>query len=222
MSRRPPPNVGPVRRAPAWRLRCRCRRRRQEDGGAGGRSPDRGVRVQADEEIRLVVVRERRTIVERDVPVVVSRQQDADAETSLDDALDAARDGERQILFLRPLRAAHAVVFAAVAGIDRDRSDRRGGRRQRGRHVRRRLRRGRDRRRWRCVVSVSLGTKSMTSRAVASAGCTALGIRRTADRDRSRWWCCRRRGRRARTERRPARFAAAAAASGRRGRRRRT
>ena len=43
-------------------------------------------------------------IVDRHAAVVVARQQHADAEPRFDRRLDAARDGERQILFLRAAR----------------------------------------------------------------------------------------------------------------------
>ena len=124
--------------------------RRIENRRAGRRLPQRRVDVQAQEQIRLVVVRDRRALVERDVAVIVSREQDADAEPCLDDPFRAARDGERQILFLRALCAPCPFIVAAVAGIDRDRADRRDRHAERRRQLRRRrgLRcRGRRRRR---------------------------------------------------------------------------
>ena len=55
-----------------------------EDRRAGRRSPQRRVGVQADEQVGLVVVRDRGALVERHVAVVVARQQHADAEPRFD------------------------------------------------------------------------------------------------------------------------------------------
>ena len=64
--------------------------RRDVDRRAGRRRPQRGVRVQADEQIRLVVVGDRRALVDRHAAVVVSRQQHAEAEARLDRRLRRA------------------------------------------------------------------------------------------------------------------------------------
>ena len=71
------------------------------NGRAGGVRPERRVRVQADEEIGLVVVGDGGPVVERHVAVVVSRQQHANAEPRLDGGFDAAGDRERQVLLFR-------------------------------------------------------------------------------------------------------------------------
>ena len=81
--------------------------------------------MQADEQIGLVVVGDRGPLVERHVPVVVSREQHANAEPRLDGGLEAARDGQRQVFLITPLGALDAVVLAAMARIDRDRPNRR-------------------------------------------------------------------------------------------------
>ena len=91
------------------------------NGCAGGGRPERRVRVQADEEIGFVVVGDGGAIVERQLAIVVAREQDANAEPRLDGGLDAAGDRERQVLLFRAAGAFHAFVGAAMARIDRNR-----------------------------------------------------------------------------------------------------
>ena len=167
MSRRPPPNAGTRSAAPAARSRRVSSNAATKIDGAADRRRDRRVGVQADEQIGLVVVGHRRPLVDRHVAVVVSRQQHADAEPRFDGALDASRDRQRQVFFLRPAGALRALVFAAVAGIDRDRADRRRGWPNAG---------GSSGRRWRRSVaggagaarSVPAATDRSTSRIVLS------------------------------------------------------
>ena len=71
--------------------------------------------MKADEEIGLVVVGDRRALVEADRPVGVARQQRADAEPALDRRLQTPRDGERDVFLQRsagtlraPARRRHA------------------------------------------------------------------------------------------------------------------
>ena len=92
-----------------------------EDRRAAGRRAQRRVGVQADEQIGLVVVRDRGALVDRHVPIVVSRQQDADARAALRSPPFARRAmaSVRSFSFA-PFGALDAVVLAAVAGIDRD------------------------------------------------------------------------------------------------------
>ncbi len=82
ISREPPPKVG--RRSAAAGVLRRLHGGRVERGvedlRAGGRGPARRVRVQAEEEIGLVVVRERGAVVERHDAIVVSREEHAHAE----------------------------------------------------------------------------------------------------------------------------------------------
>ena len=67
--------------------------------------------MKADEQIRLVVVCHRCPFVDRHIPIVVPREEHANAETAFDGGLDAPRDGQRQLFF-------HSGVGAARAGID--------------------------------------------------------------------------------------------------------
>ncbi len=55
-----------------------------EHFGAGCRRPHRRVRVQAEEDVRLVVVGDGRALVEADRFVAIARQDDADAEPRLE------------------------------------------------------------------------------------------------------------------------------------------
>ena len=116
------------------------------DRRAGKRRPQRRVRVQADEQIGLAVVGDRRALVDRHAAVVVSREQHPDAEPRFDRRFDSPGDGEREVFLLGPAGAFRAFVVSAVARIDGDRSNRRRRRGERG-QVRRRS--GGDRRRGR-------------------------------------------------------------------------
>ena len=133
----------------ARRLRGAGLERRGVDRPAGERRAERRVGVQADEQIRLVVVGHRRPIVDRHAAVVVARQQHADAEARLDRGLDAAGERQRQVFLLRARRALHALVVAAVTRIDDDGADGTGRLRERaqirGREARWRRRRRRRR-----------------------------------------------------------------------------
>ena len=146
-SRRAPPTVRRTAsgRDPTARARSRAARRRRPggarravgplrgvierrdvDGCAGAGRPRRGIRVEAEEEIGLVVVGDRGPLVERHEPVVVAREKYADAEARLDQRLEAARDRQRQVLLDNPLGAPGARVLPAMARIDGDRPERRG------------------------------------------------------------------------------------------------
>ena len=112
----------------------------EEDLGAGRLLAHRGVQVQADEQIGLVVVGEGGALVEIDGAVVLARQQRAHAEPRLERALEQAGDGQRDVLLEGPGGAAGAgpadafdVDVAAVSGIDDDGVDRRGFGPERGR-----------------------------------------------------------------------------------------
>ncbi len=126
MSRVPPPKTGSgLGLAPGdpLRLIAVLLEAQVEDLGAGRRRADRGVGVQADEEVRLVVVGERRALVEVDGRIGVARQDHAHAQPRLERRLEPPRDAERHVLFERAAGAVRAVFGAAVAGIDDDRAD---------------------------------------------------------------------------------------------------
>jgi hypothetical protein len=78
--------------------------------------------VQADEEVGLVVVGERRAVVVQHDAVVVSREQHADAEARIEHASQAARDVEHQVLLEHAAGPARALFLAAMPGIDHDRA----------------------------------------------------------------------------------------------------
>ena len=147
----------------------------------------RGVRVQTDEEIGLVVVGDRRAVVERHVPVIVAREQDAKTEPSFEQGLHAPRHGQGQVLFEQTLRAFRALVRSAVARVDGDGPNRR-GRLAEGRRVSRRQdgrrRCARRRRRWRRRPSRS---SPATARAGPARSCrrsaSTSGRCRSEDRD---------------------------------------
>ena len=106
----------------------------REHLGAGHRRHERGVGMQADEQLGLAVVGQRRTLVEPDPAVLVAGQDDADAEPRLDQRSHAPADIERHLLFEGAARTLDAVVVAAVTGVDDNRlqdSPRRGKGRQR-------------------------------------------------------------------------------------------
>ena len=89
---------------------------------AGDGRPQRRVGVQADEEIRLVVVGERRALIEADGLVAVAREQHAHAKPRFERRLQPARDRQRDVLLERALRAFRAGLVAAVSGVDHDRA----------------------------------------------------------------------------------------------------
>ncbi len=79
--------------------------------------------MQADEEIRLVVVGHRGALIERHAPVLIAGEEDAHPEPSFDDRFQPPGDCERQLLLRQPAGAGRALVFAAMTGVDRDRPD---------------------------------------------------------------------------------------------------
>ena len=121
MSLEPPPNTG---------TRSGCQRRLRlllilESGDVNscarrGRH-ERGVRVKADEDVRLVVVGQRDPLIERNAAIVFTGHQHPQPEPGLDGSLDAARHGQRQVFLDRPAFAAGADIVATVAGVDHDR-----------------------------------------------------------------------------------------------------
>src|SRR5213593_2115038 len=94
-----------------------------ENRGAGRRRLHGSVRVQADEQIGLVVVGDGRAFVDWHVAVIVSRENDADTQAPFDCRLHAPGDTEHQVLFFRARSAFDSFLFTAVAWIDRDRSN---------------------------------------------------------------------------------------------------
>ena len=100
--------------------------------GAGRRRANRRVGVEADEEVRLVVVGERRALVEVDGGIAVARQDHAHAQPRFERGLQPPRDAERDVLFERAAGPVRAVFGAAVAGVDDDRADAAGRARDRG------------------------------------------------------------------------------------------
>ena len=111
MSRVPPPTPAglPSRPGDALRLVAVLLEAQVEDFGAGRRRPHRGVGVEADEEVGLVVVGERRALVEFDGSVGVARQDHPHAEAGLERRLQPARDAQRHVLLERAARAVRAV-----------------------------------------------------------------------------------------------------------------
>ena len=115
-SPRPPerPRGGSRRRWPGRtgsRPRCRC-----APWAAAGVGVDR------DEQVGLVVVGEGGALVERDLLVLVARQEGLQAELVRDRRAQLARDRERDVLLERAARALGADLVAAVAGVDDDRA----------------------------------------------------------------------------------------------------
>ena len=90
------------------------------DLGALHRGPDGGVGVNADEDIGLLAVGVRRSLVERHRPIVVARENDAQPETALDQRAQAPRHRERDVLLEGAAAALRAQLVAAVARIDHD------------------------------------------------------------------------------------------------------
>ena len=121
-----------------------------EHFGARRGAADRGVGVQADEEVGLVVVGKRRAIVVVDGAVVVAREQHAHAEPGFERGLEQAGDRQRDVLLERAAGPLRALVVAAVPRVDHDGADRREradgeqrwGRRRRHRRQSLRARRG--------------------------------------------------------------------------------
>jgi hypothetical protein len=91
-----------------------------EDFRAGRRAAHRGVGVQADEQVRLVVIGHGGALVEADGLIGVAREDDARAQAGLDGRLQPPRDAERHVLFERALRSACTVFIASMAGVDHD------------------------------------------------------------------------------------------------------
>ena len=115
------------------------------DLGALHRRPHRGVGVDAEEHVGLLVVGERRSIVERHRAIVLAGQEHPQPEAAFDQRAQAPRDRERDLFFERALRALRAELVAAMAGIDHDRAQ--AGRGALGWNHEPRIRRGRGRRR---------------------------------------------------------------------------
>ena len=87
-------------------------------------SPKRAVRVKAEEQIGLAVVRGRRALVDADRAVVIARQDDPNAEAAFDQPAQPPRDVERELLLLETVGAANADLVAAVPRIDHQRLQR--------------------------------------------------------------------------------------------------
>ena len=74
--------------------------------------------MQADEQVRLAIVRRRRTLVDADETVIVSRQDDPHAEAAFDERAQPSRDVQRQLFFLETVGTLHTDLIAPVSGID--------------------------------------------------------------------------------------------------------
>ena len=83
----------------------------------------RAIGVEADKQIGLVVVRNRRAGVRVRNLVFIARHDDANAEAPFDGAFHALRDCEHHILFHDAVRPLHAGVVATVTRIQHDRAD---------------------------------------------------------------------------------------------------
>ena len=95
MSRLPPPRTGRVSDCASRGLLglvAVLRQAQEEDLGAADARPQRRVRVQAEEQVGLVVVGERRALIERDGLIAFAREQHADAEPRLERRLQPSRD----------------------------------------------------------------------------------------------------------------------------------
>jgi hypothetical protein len=77
--------------------------------------------VQADEEIRLVVVRHRGALVERYRLIGVARQNRAHAQTGFERGFEPPRHAQRDVLLERAVGSFGTLLVAAVARIDHDR-----------------------------------------------------------------------------------------------------
>ena len=82
-----------------------------------------GVRVDRDEEVGLVVVRDRGALVESHVQVLVAGQEHREAARVHELRPQLARDGQRDVLLERASGPARARVLSAVAGVDHHRPD---------------------------------------------------------------------------------------------------
>ena len=83
----------------------------------------RRVRVQADEQVRLVVVGDRRALVVRHDAVVVAREEHPDAKPGVEHAPQSPGHVQHQVLFEHAARAPCALLVAAMPGIDHDGRD---------------------------------------------------------------------------------------------------
>ena len=98
--------------------------------------------MQAQKQVRFVVVGERSAFVERERTIIIARQDRADAETCLESLTDTARHVERQLLLLEPISGPDSDVVTAMARIDGDHGE--ASTRPHGKRI------GWRRRRWRC------------------------------------------------------------------------
>ena len=87
--------------------------------GALGRGRARRVGVDREKEVRLLVVRDRGPVVERQQQVGVARQDGAAGERLRQRRDDPLRDLERGVLLEEPARPDRSGFRAAVAGVDR-------------------------------------------------------------------------------------------------------
>ncbi len=113
------------------------------DLGALDEGPHGRVGVDAEEDVGLMVVGERRPIVVRDDAVVFAREEHPQAEAAFDQRAQPARHRERDVLLERAARSLRAKFVATVTGID-DHGPQAG--RGRGRHRRTDVHRQRRRR----------------------------------------------------------------------------
>ena len=75
--------------------------------------------MNADEQVRLVAVREGRPLVEREVAVPIARQDHADPETCLQQLSKTPANGQHDAFFERAALAFRPRLGAAMAGIER-------------------------------------------------------------------------------------------------------
>jgi hypothetical protein len=86
--------------------------------------PDGRIGVHAQEQVRLVVVRERRAPIDGERLVTVARQEHPNSQTALNRRPSASRATEAPGLSPSvPGRALHALVVTAMARVDDDRLD---------------------------------------------------------------------------------------------------
>ena len=91
--------------------------------GAGGRFADRRIRVEADEQIRPVVVGDGRPLVKCHGGVGGSGQHDPESQLTLDQIPQPTCDGERDLLLQGAVGSTGAGIVTAVTRVDRDRAD---------------------------------------------------------------------------------------------------
>ena len=96
--------------------------RHVEHLGTGHRRTHRRIGVDADEQVRLVVVGKGGARIEGDGLIAAARQQDADAEAGLDRGLELARDRQHDVLLEGARGTSRAGFGAAVSGVDHDRA----------------------------------------------------------------------------------------------------